>query len=374
MSAPFRYLGSPEGGKDPQAEVFTLASRLSFMLTGAPPDDELRAAAANGTLLKPGELDAQVERLVKSPASEGFFSPFVRQWLEMGQPITLVMESLKKVDFLFGRHLKESMERETVEYVAEIFRHNRPAGELVDSNWTMMNQALARHYGYESIEGSEMRRVALRADDPRGGGILGQAGIQSMLTWMGDNWVIYRGAWVLRHVLDDPPPPAPLEVPELTAKPGKNFRELLAQHQEDVNCTVCHKNMDPLGFAFQNFDLSGRWREVEYSKYVRNELDGKIEWRGEGDTRPVDSKGHLPRGEEFLTFAECKSLIANNYQRDMLRGVLKNLVIYGTGRRPDVQDMKEIGRLLDAAEKHDFASLDLLKSFIRSPIFLGTES
>ncbi len=373
MSAPFRYLGSPEGGKDPHTEIYTLASRLSFMLTGAPPDAGLRAAVASGALLKPGELDAQVERLVKSPASEGFFNPFVRQWLEMGQPITLVMESLKKVDFLFGRHLKDSMERETVEYIAELFRHNRPAGELVDSDWTMMNQALARYYGYEGVEGSELRRVALRKDDPRGGGILGQAGIQSMLTWMGDNWVIYRGAWTLRHVLDDPPPPAPLEVPELTAKPGKNFRELLAKHQEDVNCTVCHKDMDPLGFAFQNFDLSGRWREVEYSKYVRNELDGKIEWRGEGDTRPVDSKGHLPRGEEFTTFAECKSLIAKNYQRDMLRGILKNLVIYGTGRRPDVQDMTEIGRLLDAAGKNDFASLDLLKSFIRSPIFLGTE-
>lgn len=368
MSAPFRYLGAPPNSSE-EVQLHALASRISFMLTGRPPDDELLAAAGDETLAKPAVLEGQVERLIQSPASDGFFDPFVRQWLEMGQPITLVQESIKKIDFVFGRHLKDSMERETVSYVAEVFRQNRPSRELVDSDWTMMNQVLAWHYGYEEIKGSELRKVKLRSDDPRGGGVLGHAGIQSMLTWMGDNWVIYRGAWTLRHILGDPPPPPPLEVPELHAVSGKTFRELLQAHQAEENCAVCHRDMDPLGFAFQNFDLSGRWRDVEHFKYVRNELDGKIEWRGVGETRPVDTKGRLPRGETFSSFGECKQLIATHYQRDMLKGVLKNFVIYGTGRRPDVMDLREIDRLLDESEKNGHTSLNLLKAFVCSPIF-----
>ncbi|MFM9963427.1 MAG: DUF1588 domain-containing protein [Planctomycetaceae bacterium] len=207
----------------------------------------------------------------------------------------------------------------------------------------------ARHYGYDGIEGGHLRPVTLRADDPRGGGgLLGQAGIQSILCWMGENWLIYRGAWALRHILDTPPPPPPLEVPELIPSDGKNhgktFRELLRQHQEDTKCAVCHRTIDPLGFAFQDFDLSGRWRDVEHERYERSELDGKIAWRGVGKTRPVDASGKLPRGESFANFAECRSLLVKHYQADLVRGLMKNWVLYGTGRIPDIDDLAEIRR------------------------------
>ena len=251
-------------------------------------------------------------------------------------------DSLKKQDFKFGRHLKESMRDETIQYVRRLFLDNRPARELIASDWTMMNNILAVHYGYPRIEGGELRKVALRpnADDPRGGGLLGHAGIQSMLCWMGDNWLIYRGAWTLTHLLDDPPPPPPLDVPELLpfdkANVGKNFRELLVQHQADAKCSVCHRKMDPLGFAFQNFDISGRWRNVEHERYHRAELDGKIEWRGEGKSRPVDASGKLPRGGEFKNFPEFKNLLAQRYQDDIVRGLLKKLTLYGTGRSASV--------------------------------------
>ena len=199
-----------------------------------------------------------------------------------------------------------------------------------------MNDILVVHYGYDNVEGGVLRKVPVkvRKDDPRGGGILGHAGIQSMLCWMGDNWVIYRGAWALQHILDDPPPPPPLEVPVLNPSEGGNrgrpYRELLRQHQEDKNCSVCHKSIDPMGFAFQNFDLSGRWRNVEHHHYKRNELDGKIEWRGEGATRPVDTLGALPRGEEFTTYAEFKQAVITHYMNDIVRGILKRLTLYGT--------------------------------------------
>lgn len=371
FSSPFRYMAS---SADPVPGQYAIASRLGFMLTGAPPDAELLRLAAAGDLRK-GVLDAQVDRLLKDPRSEAFLEPFVTQWLELGQPITLAMDHIKKQDFRFGRFLKESMQNETIAYVGQLIRENRPARELIDSNWTLMNNILARHYGYPGIEGSHLRKVELRKDDPRGGGILGHAGIQSMLCWMGDNWVIYRGAWTLRHILDDPPPPPPLEVPELSPSDGSNrgktFKELLKQHQEDSRCSICHKSIDPLGFAFQNFDLSGRWREVEHESYKRAELDGKIEWHGVGKTRPADTVGQLPGGEEFRSFSECKELMVKHYQKDMVRGVLKNLMIYGTGRIPDVEDLAEIEAMLNQAAKTGYRWKDLLKAIVRSQAFLS---
>ena len=357
LGGPFRYLAT-DG-------EWALASRLSFMLVGAPPDDTLRGLAASGNLR--ASLDAQVDRLLADPRGDAFFRPFVSQWLELGQPITLAMDHLQKQDFRFGRNLKASMQEETIAYVRELVAGNRPAREMISSGWTMMNDVLARHYGYEGVQGGKLRKVELRADDPRGGGLVGHAGIQSMLCWMGDNWVIYRGAWTLRHILDAPPPPPPLEVPELSPSehPGKSFKEILQRHQKDPNCAVCHKNIDPLGFAFQNFDLSGRWRPLEFEKYEKKELDGKIEWRGVGTSRPVDAAGRLPRGEAFRSYAEWKELVVRHYMEDVVRGLLKSLLLYGTGRKADVADLMDIRDILKTHAAAGYPLRDLLKALIR---------
>lgn len=372
MSAPFRYLPSP-AHPDRSVADHALASRLSFMLWGEPPDAELRDLAASGKLREPKGMDAQVDRLLNDPRSDAFVRPFVVQWLEMEQPITIAQSNIQNQDFRFARYLKASMREETVGYVAKLIADNRPAAELVQSDWTMMNDALARHYGYDPIPDGTLRKVKLRADDPRGGGILGHAGIQSMLCWMGDNWVIYRGAWALRHVLDMPPPPPPLEVPELVPSDGKNkgksFRQLLVQHQADAKCAVCHKNIDPVGFALQNFDLSGRWREVEYDSYKRGELDGRIAWAGEGKTRPVDAAGTLPRGEQFKTFAEFKALLVKHYRDDLVRGLLKNFWVYGTGRVPGIDDLAEIQGIMTELKPNGYPLRDLLKAVARSRAF-----
>ena len=371
MSAPFRYL------EPASASQYAVASRLSFMLAGAPPDAELRQLAKTRKLREAKVLDAQVDRLLQDPRSDAFVRPFVEQWLVMGQPITLTMQTLQHQDFRFGRFLKESMQEETIAYVTQMLKDNRPARELIQSDWTMMNNTLARHYGYPELEGQALRKVNLRRDDPRGGGVLGHAGIQSMLTWMGDNWVIYRGAWALRHIFDDPPPPPPLEVPELDpnegANRGKPFRELLKQHQEDARCSVCHEKMDPLGFAFQNFDLSGRWRDVEFEKYKREEIDGKIAWNGAGKSRPVDAIGQMPRGEKFTNYPEFKELFVKHYQDDLVRGLLKNLTLYGTGRKADVAALTEIRAIQDRLRGKGYPLQDVVKAVVRSEAFLGSQ-
>lgn len=266
------------------------------------------------------------------------------------------------------------MREETIGYIGQLLAENRPARELIVSDWTMMNDTLARHYGYEGVDGGELRKVKLHANDPRGGGILGHAGIQSMLCWMGENWLIYRGAWTLRHILDAPPPPPPLEVPELNPSAGENkgktFRELLKLHQADNRCAVCHKSIDPVGFAFQNFDLSGRWRNVEHESYGRAELDGRIAWWGVGKSRPVDAAGRLPRGEEFRTFAEFKDIVVKEYQADFVRGLMKNFFVYATGRQPGIDEVNEIADIMRELRPKEYPLRDLLKAVIRSRAFL----
>lgn len=373
LSAAFRYQASP-AHPDPAIAQYAIASRLSFLLTGGPPDATLLRLAGEGRLRDPAVLDAQVDRLLATPASQGFFQPFIQQWLVMEQPITIAQSHIQKQDFRFARYLKASMREETIGYIAQLVRGNRPARELIQSDWTLMNDILARHYGYPDIEGGELRRVTLRPDDPRGGGILGHAGLQSMLCWMGENWVIYRGAWTLRHILDHPPPPPPLEVPELNPSDamhrGKTVKELLRQHQQDQRCAVCHQTIDPVGFAFQNFDLSGRWRTVEHESYTRAELDGRVAWFGVGTTRPVDTVGRLPRGEEFRSFAEFKQLVVQKYQDDLVRGLLKNLLVYATGRTPGIDDRREIAALMQQHRDRAYPLRDLLQAVVRSRAFL----
>jgi hypothetical protein len=267
------------------------------------------------------------------------------------------------------------MREETYSYIARLLADDRPARELISSDWTMMNNTLARHYGYDGIKGGHLRKVKLRKDDKRGGGIMSHAGIQSMLTWMGDNWVIYRGAWVARHIIDDPPQLPPLEVPELDATAGDNkhktARELMAMHREDPNCAVCHVKLDPIGFAFQNFDLSGRWRDVEYASYVVDELDSKVAWRGKGKTRPADTVGELPGGEEFRTYDEFKKILVKDYQQDMVRGLMKNFMLYATGRTPDIDDMAEIDEIMKKHAGKGYPLREMLLAVFQTEAFLA---
>ena len=374
MSSPFRYLDST-AHEDKIIANHAVASRLSFMLVGSPPDAELLELAASGKLRRPEALKAQADRLLNDPRSYDYFlRPFVTQWLEMEQPITLVDDRRGKASYHFRRFLGDSMREETFSYIARLFADDRPAHELVSSDWTMMNNTLARHYGYKGIKGGHLRKVKLRKDDKRGGGILSHAGIQSMLTWMGDNWVIYRGAWVARHIIDDPPQLPPLEVPELDATAGDNkhktARELMAMHREDPKCAVCHVKLDPIGFAFQNFDLSGRWRDVEHASYAVDELDGKVAWRGKGKTRPVDTVGELPGGEEFRTYDEFKKILVKNYQQDMVRGLMKNFMLYATGRKPDIDDMAEIDEIMKKNAAKGYPLREMLLAVFQTEAFL----
>ena len=374
MSGPFRYLDSTNHQERGVAD-HAVASRLSFMLVGSPPDEELRRIAASVKIRKPEVLRSQVARLLDDPESYALFvKPFVTQWLEMEQPITLVNDRLGMASYHFRRYLQDSMRDETYAYFHQMLVDNRPASELISSDWTMMNDALANYYRYAGVEGGHLRKVKLKSGDPRGGGIMSHAGIQSMLCWMGDNWVIYRGAWTARHILADPPQLPPLEVPELDPSSGElkkmTPRELMAYHRADEKCSVCHTRLDPIGFAFQNFDLSGRWRDVEYESYTVDALDGKVAWRGKGKSRAVDTVGQLPRGEEFRSFDEFKQLLVDEYQDDMVRGLMQHFMLYATGRKPDIDDLAEIDAIMKNQKSKGYPLREMLLSVFETNAFL----
>lgn len=374
MSAPFRHLDATAHPDQVLAD-HAVATRLSFMLVGSPADAELRMLAASGEIRRPEVLRAQAERLLSDPRSyDLFIKPFVTQWLEMEQPITLVDDRRGKASYHFRRYLQDSMREETFAYIHRLLVDNRPARELVTSNWTMMNDTLARYYGYEGIAGGHLRKVMLKQDDKRGGGLMSHAGIQSMLCWMGDNWVIYRGAWTARHILNDPPQLPPLEVPELDPTAGDlkymTTRELMAYHRENKNCAVCHTKLDPIGFAFQNFDISGRWRDVEHESYITDELDSNVAWRGAGKTRPVDTVGVLPGGEEFRSFEEFKKVVAAEYQDDLVQGLMKNFLLYATARKPDIDDLAEIDKIMKQHAAKGYPLREMLLAVFQTEAFL----
>ena len=374
MSAPFRYL-DPTNHDDKVIANHAVASRMSFMLIGSPPDRELRELAASGQIRRSEVLRAQAKRLLQDPRSyDRFLHPFVTQWLEMEQPLTLADDRRGKASYHFRRYLGDSMREETYSYINRMLTDNRPARELISSNWTMMNDTLSRYYGYDGLDGGELRKVTLRKDDKRGGGIMSHAGIQSMLCWMGDNWIIYRGAWAARHILNDPPQLPPLEVPELDPTAGDNkyltARELMALHREDKNCNVCHTKLDPIGFAFQNFDISGRWRDVEHEFYVVDELDSNVAWRGTGETRPVDTVGELPGGHTFRDYDEFKKVVVTHYLKDTVRGLMKSLMLYATGRKPDVDDMSEIDEIMAKNATKGYPLQEMLLAVFQTDAFL----
>ncbi|MCB1086726.1 MAG: DUF1592 domain-containing protein, partial [Verrucomicrobiae bacterium] len=256
----FLYLAEPSA--DEKRRPLTdaeLATRLSYFLWSAPPDATLRDLAASGELKKPEVLAAQTERLLDDPRSSGFLEAFVHQWL-----------GLDRIDFFevnralyprFDSGTKVAAKGEIYETFAYLLRHNASLRDLLKSDYVVINRVLAHYYGISGVKGDGYEKVSLPKDSPRGG-LLGMAGI----LFMGGNGErtspVERGAWVLRKLLHDPPPPAPANVPAITRLSGQvlTTRERLLAHQEEPQCASCHRKIDPIGFGLENFDAAGQWR------------------------------------------------------------------------------------------------------------------
>ena len=355
LSSPgFLYLTPPEGLSE-EAQQYAIASRLSYFLWSTGPDEKLLELASRKELLTPAVLDRQIERMLQHPYAHRFYRNFALRWTGL-RGLDIQFDS-KDIWHRTQRYLEESMKGEAVAYFREIVGQNIGAVQLLDSDFAMVNDVMAAYLGYEGKFDASFRRVHLDPSDPRGG-LLGQAGIMA-LTGNGKP-PITRGVWMLRKILDDPPPDPPLDVPELNSKDPellkKPFREQLRAHQEDPDCAICHRKIDPLGFAFEHFDPVGRWQEM-----------GK---RGK-ETVAIDTAGHMPRGEEFQTFDEMKEALKSGYRDDFARGLTTNLLAYAVGRELTPEDLEDVNEVVERLKPDGFPMKEMIKAVVQTETFLN---
>jgi mono/diheme cytochrome c family protein len=320
-----------------------LASRLSFFLWSSIPDEELLTAAEQGKLSDPAVLEAQVRRMLGDTRAESLVTNFAAQWLYLRDIDNKKPDELLFPDF--DESLRQAFRRETDLFLDSILRGNHSVLDLLSANYTFANERLARHYGIPHVKGSYFRRVTLPDDSPRRG-LLGQGSILTLTSYANRTSPVLRGKWILENLLSSPPPPPPPNVPALKTEgkePGKklSMREAMIQHRANPACASCHARMDPLGFAMENFDAIGRWRDQD-------------------EGTPIDASGVLPDGTHFDGPAGLeKALLAHPEQ--FVHTVAEKLLMYAIGRNVQYFDAPAVRAIVrDAASTHySFASLVL---------------
>jgi len=351
----FLYLAEPRSGEKPQRlDATELAARLSYFLWSGPPDEQLLAAARSGELLQPPVLAREVDRLIDDPRSDEFVRGFVHQWLDMQRLDFFQFDTRLFRDF--DESTKAAARREVYESFAHLLRHNESLGELLASDHVFVNGLLASYYGIEGVSGDDFQRVRVPAGSPRGG-LLGMAAILAMGSNGERTSPVERGAWVLRYLLHDPPPPAPKNVPQLDRLAGKPIspRERLAAHQEQPQCASCHRRIDPIGFGLEHFDAAGRWREVDVDPKT------KRQW-------PIDPAGSFHEGPSFTSYFELRDLVAAR-RADFARGFAEKLVEYALGRPCGFTDEDLVATMVQSAQARDFAVRQFIHAVVASREF-----
>jgi hypothetical protein len=305
---------------------FELASRLAFFLWSSIPDDELLVVTERGQLSNPSNLERQVRRMLADPRSQALVTNFAGQWLFL-RNITRIQPDPAAFPN-FDENLRQALRKETELLIESTLREDRSVGDLLNTDYTFINERLAKHYGIDGIYGSEFRRVKI--DDPKRRGLLGQASILTVTSYPNRTAPTIRGKWVLEQLLGTPPPPPPPNVPSLkedaTTK-KMTMRQRMEQHRANPACAVCHRLMDPLGFSLENFDGLGRWRDST----------------GPG-TGAIDSSGVLPDGTKFDGPAGLRDVLLT--KRDLfVETFTERLLTYALGRGVEEYDRPVIRKI-----------------------------
>jgi hypothetical protein len=329
---------------------YDLASRLSFFLWSAPPDDELLALAAEKKLSSPDVLEAQARRMLASPRSRALADNFIGQWLQLRGLASHKPDP--KAFPQFTESLRDAMQQELALFLGEVVRRDRPVTELIDARYTYVNEELARHYGLDGVRGKDLRRVMLT--DPRRGGVLTSAAVLMIQSDPDRNNVPRRGNYIAGAILGSPPPPPPPNVPSLEdtkvgdGKP-QTLRQRLEAHRRNPECAGCHSKIDPLGFSLENFDAIGRWRDEEAGA-------------------PVDASGVLPNGQAFTGPVELKKILLLR-RDDFVRTMSENLLIYALGRGLQLEDECVLRDAQKAAAAGEYKFSTLVLTIVTSHPF-----
>jgi mono/diheme cytochrome c family protein len=327
-----------------------LASRLSFFLWSSVPDETLLALAEKSKLSDPAVLAQQVARMLDNPRSAAFVSNFAGQWLQIRNLATVRPDPIAFADF--DESLRYSMQRETELFFQSILQENRSVLDFLGADYTFLNERLANHYGIPNIYGSQFRRVALT--DSNRGGLLGQASLLTVTSPPNRTSVVQRGKWILDNLLGEPPPPPPPDVPALdaTTKGARKLtlREAMELHRANPGCAVCHRNIDPLGFALENYDGIGAWRSHDGAS-------------------AIDTSGKLPDGTQFDGPAGLKKVLASARRDEFVSTLTEKLLTYGLGRGVEYYDMPAIRAIMRKTEANQYRLRNLILAVATSTPF-----
>ena len=326
-----------------------LASRLSYFLWSSMPDDELLGLARDGKLRDGKTLETQVKRMLRDPKARGLVDNFASQWLQIRNLKTVNPDRSRFPSF--DEPLRAAMLQETELYFEAIIRDDRSVLDLIDSDFTYVNERLAKHYAISGVTGEAFRRVTLKGG--RRGGILTQASILTVTSNPTRTSPVKRGKWILEQILGTPPPAAPPNVPELADDKGLmltgTLRQRMVQHRANPSCASCHDRMDPLGFGFENFDAIGAWRDT----------DGG---------HPVDASGVLPSGQKFQGPQELKAILKGR-DKDFVRTLAEKLFTFALGRGVEYYDTCAVDKILDGASSDGYRFSRLVLEIVLSDPF-----
>jgi mono/diheme cytochrome c family protein len=328
---------------------YELASRLSYFLWSSMPDDALFATAASGRLREPQTLRAELRRMLADPKASALVSNFVGQWLELRNLDTLSIE--RRVFNEFKDELRGDMRREAEMFFESLIRDDRPVLDLLNADYTFLNGRLARHYGINGVEGDEFRRVSLAGT--RRGGVLTMGGVLMVTAMPTRTSPVKRGKFVLEQMLASPPPPAPPDVSALSdgreERRRGSVRQRFEAHRSDATCVACHARMDPIGFAMENFDATGRWRDKD------------------GDFA-IDASGALPEGEKFNGPDELRAVLVGR-KGEFVKAFVEKMLTYALGRGMELHDRCTVRDIAAAVEKDGYKFSTLLEQVVMSDAF-----
>jgi hypothetical protein len=363
VSPDFLFLRERPGKLDD----FALANRLSYFLWSTMPDAELLALAEEKKLGQSDILDRQVERMLVDPKVKSFTENFVGQWL-----------GLRDIDFTepdrrlypeFDGMLKEAMVQEAYLFFDEVLKHDLTLMNFVASDFTMLNERLAQHYGIQGVKGHAFRKVTLPQESHRGG-VMTMASVLKVTANGTTTSPVVRGAWVLDRLLGTPPKPPPGGVPaiEPDIRGASTIREQLAKHRQIESCAACHTQIDPPGFALESFDVIGGWRDY-YRSVGRGKpvtIDGRRQPYAEGPA--VDPADELADGRNFQNIDEFKQLLLADKEQ-LARGLTGKLVTYATGRAPQPADQPAIEAIVGKIRDKNYGLRSLVHEIVESELF-----
>lgn len=361
ISPEFLYLAEPvEGARKTQPLTdHELATRLSYFLWSSMPDQELFELADKKQLSRAAVLDRQVQRMVEDQRSWQFVRNFTSQWLDLSGLNRIAVNPQYYKDF--DERLKSQMAEETIQFVGHVLYQDLSILNFLKSDFVMINQRLARHYGLPDPGSSQFERVALTGDENRGG--LTTQGSFLLINSNGeDSHPIKRAVWILDRLLDDPPAPPPPDVPELESEKADvaslTMKRQLELHREKASCNSCHREIDGWGIPFENYDAIGRWRET-----------GLRMVKGKPVQAELDTHAKLPSGLEVTGIAEFQDYLLQHESERFARAFVKKVTTYALGRSLEFTDEEAVSKLTQQFMADDYSLKKLLVEIVQSPMF-----